>query len=281
MEDPPAAQAFDRHRASGSAVPGPEPLPGLFASAQAAAAEREADQVDKYPRPSAAGPTRQRSSGSEAASGALRERPGSGSGKRSRSSRQAPTSLRRRVYAETGYFDCRGIAQGRRGHRCPPDRFARLPHHERAARMGRSFVTASFLLTGRGRFLFDASKRKRGRIPCGDPAPLPGPPGKGRHLTIRLRPVPLIRPAFSRPPSPGGGRLSRQGRGLAGASQAGIPSSLRPAAIHLTVVSYPRGRALRRGLQSHFRQKRGRRGPFDAAPSSFCAKTAAPATKNS
>ena len=31
--------------------------------------------------------------------------------------------------------------------------------------MGHLFVSASFLLTGRGRFLFDASKRKWGRIP--------------------------------------------------------------------------------------------------------------------
>ena len=43
--------------------------------------------------------------------------------------------------------------------------------YERAARTGRSFVLASFLLTGRDRFLFDASKRKWGRVPAGTPRP--------------------------------------------------------------------------------------------------------------
>ena len=71
--------------------------------------------------------------------------------------------IRRTVYAAPGFFDRRGKAQGRRGHRRPPYRFARPPSHEEAARTGRLFVKTPFLLDrARPRFLFGKTKRKWG-----------------------------------------------------------------------------------------------------------------------
>ena len=53
------------------------------------------------------------------------------SGRRGKRRRSNPTTTpihRRTVHAAPGFFDCRGKAQGRRGHRHPPDRFARPPY---------------------------------------------------------------------------------------------------------------------------------------------------------
>ena len=46
----------------------------------------------------------------------------------------APSILQGR-YAGTRPFKCQGMAQGRRGHRRPPDRFARPPSHGQAGRL--------------------------------------------------------------------------------------------------------------------------------------------------
>ena len=47
-------------------------------------------------------------------------------------------------YAETRLFVHRGIAQGRRGHRHPPDRFARLPHSRKGGPDGPPFRYSIF-----------------------------------------------------------------------------------------------------------------------------------------
>ena len=85
---------------------------------------------------------------------------------------------RRSRYAETQFHDRPGKAQGRRGCRYAPDRFARPSLHEETARTGRLFVSAIFSSTGRGAFSFGKTKENGGRIPRGDPAPPSRPAGK-------------------------------------------------------------------------------------------------------
>ena len=107
-----------------------------------------------------------------------------------------------------------GPAQGRRGHRRPPDRFARPPSHERAARMGRPFVKAFFLLDRPRPVLFlTLSKRERGAESPG----LSRPPRRGRSP-----------PGPSRPP--------RRGRSPPETSQPSQPSwaIFRPMRVPMT-----------------------------------------------
>ena len=65
-------------------------------------------------------------------------------------------SNHRSCYAGTRRFKRQGMAQGRRGHRDPPHRFARLPSQGQAAPPVRP---GGFLLTGRGRFLLSRQKK--------------------------------------------------------------------------------------------------------------------------
>ena len=83
-------------------------------------------------------------------------------------------------YAGTSLFDHRGMAQGRRGSRHPPDRFARPPSHEQAdpPQRVRLFVSALFLLDRPRPVLFLAHpKREWGAgfpcLTCGSSSPWP------------------------------------------------------------------------------------------------------------
>ena len=115
-------------------------------------------------------------------------------------------SLRRGRYAGTRLSKRRGKAQGRRGHQHPPHRFARPTHHERAAHSGRPFVKSVFLFwTGPQPVFSFCKKRKWGADPPRGPrAPRPARRVRAAPADTLPVPGPLIRPAFSRPPSPKG-----------------------------------------------------------------------------
>ena len=68
-----------------------------------------------------------------------------------------------------------GPAQGRRGFRSRPDRFARLPSHEQEGQMALLFVKTVFSSTGRGAFSFVRTKENGGRIPAGETPARAGP----------------------------------------------------------------------------------------------------------
>ena len=96
---------------------------------------------------------------------------------------------RRSRYAETQFHDRPGKAQGRRGCRYAPDRFARPSLHEETARTGRLFVSAIFSSTGRGAFSFGKTKENGGRIPRGVPAPQEGEGFEKRRADIESAPT--------------------------------------------------------------------------------------------
>ena len=127
-------------------------------------------------------------------------------------------------YAGTRLFDRRGMAQGRRGLRPPPDRFARPPYPRKGGPSGPPFRPRIFsfdrprpFVSGIraaasggwpptracGRSLFDASKRKWGRVPPGNSRP----PGGGPSAVGDLSPpspagCPPDPPAAPPPPPP-------------------------------------------------------------------------------
>ena len=157
-------------------------------------------------------------------------------------------SPHRSCYAGARLFDYQGKAQGRRGHRRPPHRFARPPYSRKGGPDGPPFRHSVFLFwTGRGPFSLFGKKRKwgadpsqetcastnrRGRslrkppIPSEEAAagyvgttptsplpssgPLRGPPSPtGGRLGAPEKPTSLLFPACGRPPASVGGRLSR------------------------------------------------------------------------
>ena len=122
----------------------------LSPDSRPAAAGRGADQVGKHPHPSAARSTRQQKPST------VRERarpagpPGQRVAQRNarneelRQVRFFTPSLRRGRYAGTRLFARQGKAQGRRGHRRPPDRFARPPYSSKTPQPGHFAALAVF-----------------------------------------------------------------------------------------------------------------------------------------
>ena len=172
----------------------------LSPDSRPAAAGRGADQVGKHPHPSAARSTRQQKPST------VRERarpagpPGQRVAKRNarkeeqRQVRFFTPSLRRSRYAGTRLFARQGKAQGRRGHRRPPDRFARPPYSDKTPQPGHFAAPAVF---------FCQDKRKWGRILCGYPA---ASRRAMAALTIRHRPRPPHPPQRARRPPSSKGR---------------------------------------------------------------------------
>ena len=133
-------------------------------------------------------------------------------------------SLRRSRYAGTRLFARQGKAQGRRGHRRPPDRFARPPYSSKTPQPGHFAALAVFSSTGRGPegelprrgkrspsggFSFVKTKENGGGSSAGIPRPPAGQWQRSRYATA---PGPLIHPsvrAVHLPPR--GGRLSCEG----------------------------------------------------------------------
>ena len=68
----------------------------------------------------------------------------SGSGKRRWSIRFPPRLPTQSGYAGTRLFNRQGKAQGRRGHRRPPDRFARHPYSDKTPQPGHFAAPAVF-----------------------------------------------------------------------------------------------------------------------------------------
>ena len=99
------------------------------------------------------------------------------SGRRGDRSRSNPTGtavIRRTVCAAPGSFDCRGAAQGRRGFRCSPDRFARPPYLRKGGPNGPLFRLGIFSFDRPRPFSFRCLEKKMGAGSCGDPAPPEG-----------------------------------------------------------------------------------------------------------
>ena len=179
--------------------PGSCTVLGLSVSAQAAAAEREADQVDKYPRPSAAGSMRHRGIST---TGAQRRADGTIDAHRTDShdsriyeQEDLPVHLFvSAVFSSTG----RG-AEGelpRRGKRSPS-----------------------------GGFSFVKTKENGGGSPAGTPRLPPGPPGKAVPSDTPPAPAPSSVICSANATFPRWGKALCQGRWLRGASRTGLPSS--------------------------------------------------------
>ena len=98
---------------------------------------------------------------------ALLKRQVSGSGKRRWSIRFPPRPPTQSGYAETRLFDRQGKAQGRRGHRHPPDRFARPPHTRKGGPDGPPFRHSIFSFDWRS-----VKKTCRGQVFSAAPAEL-------------------------------------------------------------------------------------------------------------
>ena len=97
-----------------------------------------------------------------------------------------PPFIRCTVYAAPGSFDRRGKAQGRRGCRHPPHRFARPPHTRRGGPFRPPLRPGVFSFGPcTARFLFGKTKRKWGvQFPGNLPVPIrpAAPTKKGRPL---------------------------------------------------------------------------------------------------
>ncbi len=108
-----------------------------------------------------------------------------------------PPFIRRTVYAAPGFFDRRGKAQGRRGCRHPPHRFARPPHTRRGRPMGPP-VGAGHILFLKGH----AEKKLAGGKFLAQPRPNLFRPG-GTTLVLKMGgAIPREPPGPRRPAAP-------------------------------------------------------------------------------
>ena len=112
--------------------------------------------------------------------GTLNGRPGSAQRSGTRGSRNTPIqvstpSALRPIECGGAVLRGTGPAQGRRGHRSPPDRFARPPHTQTGGPDGPPVCQNGFLFHRARRILFCQDKREWGAHPRRDPAPPEAP----------------------------------------------------------------------------------------------------------
>ena len=112
--------------------------------------------------------------------GTLNGRPGSAQRSGTRGSRNTPIqvstpSALRPIECGGAVLRGTGPAQGRRGHRSPPDQFARPPHTQTGGPDGPPVCQNGFLFHRARRILFCQDKREWGAHPRRDPAPPEAP----------------------------------------------------------------------------------------------------------